>query len=151
MDHLNPVDNSHAAPPPDKAKDPVCGMAVNPATAHHKTPHKGKEYFFCSASCLAKFQVNPERILSSPPQPMGSGLASLGGTTLVKPTMVKPTGSCGKEGRADICPMWPEGRQGGPPPFPKGGMALEAGTPPPTEPNNAYTLPIPTATVPAGT
>src|SRR5258708_4800691 len=64
MDHLNPVDNSHAAPPPDKAKDPVCGMAVNPATAHHKTPHNGKEYFFCSASGLAKFLVNPERTLA---------------------------------------------------------------------------------------
>src|SRR5260370_34229949 len=111
MDHLNPVDNSHAAPPPDKAKDPVCGMAVNPATAHHKTPHKDKEYFFCSASCLAKFQVNPERILSSPPQPMGSGLASLGGTTLVKPTLVKPPDGSRKNARAYACPMRPEARQ----------------------------------------
>src|SRR5260370_17162678 len=107
MDHLNPVDNSHAAPPPDKAKDPVCGMAVNPATAHHKTPHKGKEYFFCSASCLAKFQVNPERILSSPPQPMGSGLASLGGTTLVKPTMVKPTARSRKPFPPHLHPISP--------------------------------------------
>src|SRR5260370_40887795 len=119
MDHLNPVDNSHAAPPPDKAKDPVCGMAVNPATAHHKTPHKGKEYFFCSASCLAKFQVNPERILSSPPQPMGSGLASLGGTTLVKPTVVKPTGVSGKVVRAYSRPVAPEVRRCRAPPPPE--------------------------------
>src|SRR5260370_36898136 len=115
MDHLNPVDNPHAASPPGNAKDPVCGMAVNPATAHHKTPHKGKEYFFCSASCLAKFQLNPERILSSPAQPMGSGLVSLGGPTLVKPTMVKPTtgkladaelaGGSGNDARAYSGPM----------------------------------------------
>jgi len=150
MDHLNPVDNSHAAPPPDKAKDPVCGMAVNPATAHHKTPHKGKEYFFCSASCLAKFQVNPERILSSPPQPMGSGLASLGGTTLVKPTMVKPTGGSGKDVRAYICPMCPEVRQVGPRPCPKCGMALEPESPAPTATKTEYTCPMHPEIVRAG-
>src|SRR6266849_3468330 len=132
MDHLNPSDNPHAAPPPDKAqqKDPVCGMAVNPATAHHKALHNGKEYFFCSASCLAKFQVNPEKILSSPPQPMGSGLVSLGRPVLVTPTMDKPTtgklanarlaGGAGKDAPAYICPMCPEVRQGGPGPCPCG-------------------------------
>jgi Cu+-exporting ATPase len=150
MDHLNPVDNSHAAPPPDKAKDPVCGMALNTATAHHKTPHKGKEYFFCSASCLAKFQVNPERILSSPPQPMGSGLASLGGTTLVKPTMVKPTGGSGKDVRAYICPMCPEVRQVGPRPCPKCGMALEPESPAPTATKTEYTCPMHPEIVRAG-
>jgi len=152
MDHLNPVDNPHAAPPPDKAQqtDPVCGMAVNPATAHHKTPHKGKEYFFCSASCLAKFQLNPERILSSPAQPMGSGLVSLGGPTLVKPTMVKPTGGSRKDTRAYVCPMCPEVRQVGPGPCPKCGMVLEPESPTPTATKTEYTCPMHPEIVRAG-
>src|SRR5258706_5892219 len=61
-----------------KAIDPVCGMKVDPTTAKFKSAHLGKEYFFCSAGCLAKFNANPEKILSSPPTPMGSGLVSLG-------------------------------------------------------------------------
>src|SRR5713101_5682202 len=152
MDHLNPVDNPHAAPPPDKAQqtDPVCGMAVNPATAHHKTPHKGKEYFFCSACCLAKFQLNPERILSSPAQPMGSGLVSLGGPTLVKPTMVKPTGGSRKDTRAYVCPMCPEVRQVGPGPCPKCGMVLEPESPTPTATKTEYTCPMHPEIVRAG-
>src|SRR5713226_3669659 len=147
MDHLNPVDNPHAAPPPDKAQqtDPVCGVAVNPATAHHKTPHKGKEYFFCSASCVAKFQLNPERILSSPAQPMGSGLVSLGG-----PTLVKPTGGSRKDTRAYVCPMCPEVRQVGPGPCPKCGMVLEPESPTPTATKTEYTCPMHPEIVRAG-
>jgi P-type Cu+ transporter len=133
MDHLIPVDNPHASLPPDKAKDPVCGMAVNQATAHHKTQHNGKEYFFCGAGCLAKFQANPEKILSSAPHPMGSGLVSLGGPALVMPPMGKPAaapnatsaGGPAKDTRAYVCPMCPEVRQIGPGPCPKCGMALD--------------------------
>ena len=33
------------------AKDPVCGMSVDPATARHKGEHAGKTYYFCSAGC----------------------------------------------------------------------------------------------------
>src|ERR1700681_3420630 len=136
MDHLNPVDNPDAAPPPDKSKDPVCGMDVYTATARFKTVHNGKEYFFCCAPCLAKFQANPEKILSTTPTPMGSGLVSLGGTALVKPlvmpTMGKPVapnaqlpGASGKDTRTYVCPMCPEVRQIGPGPCPKCGMALD--------------------------
>src|ERR1017187_2872372 len=93
MAHLDP------APSPAKAKDPVCGMDVNPATVRYKTLHNGKQYFFCCAGCLAKFQANPEKILSSRPKPMTmtSGLVSLGAPTgatkTIMPTMGKPTTS----------------------------------------------------------
>ena len=80
MDHLDPT------PSAAKEKDPVCGMDVNPATARFKALHNENEYFFCGAGCLAKFQANPEQILSAPPKPMSiakpmtmtSGLVSLG-------------------------------------------------------------------------
>src|SRR6266498_3840666 len=44
------------------AKDPVCGMDVDPAKTSFKTQHGGREYFFCSAACLDKFRSNPEKI-----------------------------------------------------------------------------------------
>src|ERR1019366_1786299 len=80
MDHLDPT------PSAAKEKDPVCGMDVNPATARFKALHNENEYFFCGAGCMAKFQANPEQILSAPPKPMSiakpmtmtSGLVSLG-------------------------------------------------------------------------
>src|SRR4030088_2813914 len=119
MDHLDPVDTSNVASSPAKQKDPVCGMDVDPANARHQTQHSGKEYFFCSAGCLAKFQANPEKTLASPPKPMGSGLVSLGGPALVMPTMGKPSaanaqlqGGPAKDTRAHVgptyvCPMCP--------------------------------------------
>ncbi len=43
-----------------QAKDPVCGMTVDTASAEH-TNHQGKEYFFCSAACKTKFEKNPQQ------------------------------------------------------------------------------------------
>jgi P-type Cu+ transporter len=157
MDLLDPVDPPNPAPSSAKAKDPVCGMDVNPATARYKTLHNGKEYFFCSAGCLAKFQANPEKILSFPPKPMGLGLVSLGTPTLISPTLIMPTqstsaavgtgkdedrtgqdarrpvapssGGFKKPTRVYICPMCPEVRQIGPGPCPKCGMALDPESP----------------------
>ena len=73
MDHPAP------APSSDKEKDPVCGMEVNPATARFKTLYNEKEYLFCCAGCLAKFQANPEKILASPPQAMTTRMATASG------------------------------------------------------------------------
>jgi Cu+-exporting ATPase len=42
-------------------KDPVCGMLVNPSRAVGQRTAGGKTYYFCSASCLAKFDAKPER------------------------------------------------------------------------------------------
>ncbi len=148
MDHRGPVDIPNAASSPAKAKDPVCGMDVNPATARHTTLHKGKEYFFCCAGCLAKFQANPEKILSSPPKPMGSGLVSLGGPTLVMPALTKPPAiatlpaDAAKDTRAYVCPMCPEVRQIGPGPCPKCGMALDPESPALLATKTEYTCPM---------
>jgi Cu+-exporting ATPase len=155
MAHVDP------APSPAKAKDPVCGMDVNPATARYKTLHNGKEYFFCGAGCLAKFQANPEKILSSPPQPMTmtSGLVSLGAPTgapkTIMPTMGKPTtskpamapnvqlaGGSRKDTRTYVCPMCPEVRQVGPGPCPKCGMALDPESPALPATKREYTCPM---------
>src|SRR5260221_2954154 len=150
MDHLNPGDDRNAGPfgdKEDKAKDPVCGMAVNPVTARYKKLHHGQQYFFCCASCLKKFEANPEKILSSAPQPMGSGIVSLGGPVLVMPTMGKAAASAqlpghGKDARAYVCPMCPEVRQTGPGPCPKCGMALDSESPALPATRREYTCPM---------
>ena len=43
------------------AKDPVCGMAVNEATAKWSSEHQGRMFYFCSSSCKATFDRNPAK------------------------------------------------------------------------------------------
>jgi P-type Cu+ transporter len=112
--------------------DPVCGMKVNPATAKFKSHHQGKDYFFCCAACLAKFQANPEKTLSLLPAPMGSGMVSLGMVHEIASASANPaaTDGAGKgDARIYVCPMCAEIRQKGPGPCPKCGMALEPESP----------------------
>jgi P-type Cu+ transporter len=150
MDDLDPVNlrNDASSSAPAQAKDPVCGMNVNPTTARFKTSHRGKDYFFCCAGCLQKFQSNPEKILASPPKPMGSGLVSLGlpasGQKLMTsaPAPVAPLASRGKDDRAYVCPMCPEVRQTGPGPCPKCGMALDPESPALPASKTEYTCPM---------
>ena len=47
----------------DIAKDPICGMAVDKATALH-TERGGRTYYFCSSGCLRTFE-SPEQELKS--------------------------------------------------------------------------------------
>jgi YHS domain-containing protein len=51
------------------AKDPVCGMDVDPKTAAGKSEYKGQTYYFCSAGCKRSFDKDPEKYLS-PQRPM---------------------------------------------------------------------------------
>ena len=43
------------------AKDPVCGMKVDPKKAAGKSAYKGETVYFCSLDCKAKFDKEPER------------------------------------------------------------------------------------------
>ncbi|MBZ5612413.1 MAG: heavy metal translocating P-type ATPase [Acidobacteriia bacterium] len=167
MDHPHPADTPNAASPSPKPKDPVCGMDVNPATARFKALHNENEYFFCCAGCLAKFQANPEKILSAPPKPMSmtkpmtmtSGLVSLGaptsapktiGPATIMPTMSQPAaaveaplpGASVNDTRAYVCPMCPEVRQIGPGPCPKCGMTLDPESPALPASKTEYTCPM---------
>lgn len=48
--------------------DPVCGMQVA-ADTPYRMEHDGRRYRFCTRSCLHKFQADPARWLSRPPEP----------------------------------------------------------------------------------
>jgi len=84
--------------------DPVCGMEVDPQTAEHHLTHERHTHYFCSASCKAKFKVDPARYL--------------GGRTDVQTPQAA-------EGTIWTCPMHPEIRRDEPGSCPICGMALE--------------------------
>ena len=46
---------------PDTAVDPVCGMAVEVASARHVVEHGGTLYYFCCAGCRRTFEQEPEK------------------------------------------------------------------------------------------
>ena len=134
-----------ARPSTNLAKDPVCGMNVDPAKTAFKTLHNGIEYFFCCKGCLEKFQASPEKILSAPPKPMGGGLVSLAAPTPARrpaDSRLSAKEKQDKDTRSYICPMCPEVRKVGPGPCPKCGMALEPESPALPAAKTEYTCPM---------
>src|ERR1700693_205180 len=47
----------------DTARDPVCGMTVDPRRTAHTHAVAGRSYFFCSAGCRARFVADPAKYL----------------------------------------------------------------------------------------
>ncbi|MBZ5570136.1 MAG: heavy metal translocating P-type ATPase [Acidobacteriia bacterium] len=45
------------------AKDPVCGMSVDPARAKGTAEYQGKRYYFCCPGCAQKFTAEPQKYL----------------------------------------------------------------------------------------
>ena len=60
--------HQHVPEPPAEARDPVCGMTIDPAKAKHRAEHAGHSYVFCSARCREKFNVDPAQYVVSSPQ-----------------------------------------------------------------------------------
>jgi P-type Cu+ transporter len=74
-------------------RDPVCGMTVDPERAKGQHEHQGTTYYFCAASCRARFVADPARYLASDYRPMGmggGGLVSLGKPRLMRPAQTAP-------------------------------------------------------------
>jgi Cu+-exporting ATPase len=85
------------------AKDPVCGMAVDPAKAAGSHEHSGKKWYFCSQHCVEKFRSDPLKYVGPKP----------------------PAEAPAVEGTSYTCPMHPEVVRSGPGACPICGMALE--------------------------
>ncbi len=102
------------------AKDPVCGMSVNPETAVHKHLHNGQMFYFCCKHCLDKFVDEPSKYLSSASAPRAA--------PSVPPQLVQIMPLSRIEEYS--CRMHPEVRQHRPGGCPKCGMALEVLSPP---------------------
>jgi len=87
------------------AKDPVCGMTVDPDRTPHHQVHEGRTYHFCGARCLERFRSEPARFLA-------------GAAPANRPAPASATVEY-------TCPMHPEVRRMGPGTCPICGMALE--------------------------
>ena len=45
------------------ARDPVCGMTVDEATAKFTSDYKGEIYYFCNQRCKTAFDKAPDRFV----------------------------------------------------------------------------------------
>ncbi len=46
-------------------KDPVCGMMVDEKKAKFTSNREGKTVYFCSSSCKASFDKNPQKYVQA--------------------------------------------------------------------------------------
>jgi len=88
---------------PTMAKDPVCGMTVDPAKTPHHAHWEGRSFDFCGAGCRSKFVADPACYLGNARPPVAQA----------------PPGAIW------TCPMHPEIRREGSGTCPICGMALE--------------------------
>ena len=100
--------------------DPVCGMAVTPASDHHLV-YNNSNYYFCCNGCLVKFSTDPEYYLDPAESLIDTEAA---------------------DARPHICPMCPGVRQEGPGACPGCGMALEPEAVQPLATRTEYTCPM---------
>jgi len=135
--------------PHGPARDPVCGMMVDPATAAGRFDYQGRAYYFCCEGCLTKFRGDPESFLRT--EPGGRPLVKLGMRRAPAPDGPEPapaphaghphsgadhTRPAPPAGTIWVCPMHPEVRQDHPGACPKCGMALEPEVPSAIEEDN---------------
>ncbi len=91
------------------ARDPVCGMMVDPLSAAGTYDHAGTTYYFCSPGCVERFRSDPDGYLSGKYTPS------------MEEAPAKP-------GTEYICPMCPDVVSENPAACPFCGMALEPRT-----------------------
>jgi P-type Cu+ transporter len=102
----NGAEATLSEPDPRTARDPVCGMTIDPTAATDRADHQGRRYFFCGPRCRERFAAEPERYLAPGP---------------TRPTQ-PATG-------AWTCPMHPDIVEDAPGACPLCGMALEPAMP----------------------
>ena len=89
------------------AKDPVCGMSIDPDLTAHHAAHDGQDYHFCSVGCRTKFVAESQKYLADAPNAVSQAASSAIWT----------------------CPMHAQIRRPGPGNCPICGMALEPEAP----------------------
>src|SRR6201987_97540 len=95
--HNHPHHNADTA---KSARDPVCGMSVNPETSKHRVEHEGTTYHFCCNGCRTKFEADPGKFLDKA-QDKAEGKTDAPAAPVAAGTIY-------------TCPMHPEIRQVGP-------------------------------------
>ncbi|MEQ1793518.1 MAG: heavy metal translocating P-type ATPase, partial [Nitrospira sp.] len=94
-----------AASAAGSARDPVCGMMVQPETAAGSHVHEGKTYYFCATSCLTKFKSDPAYYLLPPDQRPAREVVTPAGATVEYICPMDPEILETKPGACRICGM----------------------------------------------
>src|ERR1700761_3847244 len=105
------------------AKNPICGMPVDPQKAAATIEYEGHSYYFCSKGCATKFQQNPAKYLATSSSATSAPLTEIAttahsccshapATTPQKSQTPAPKKSA--EGVRYTCPMHPQIVQIGP-------------------------------------
>jgi P-type Cu+ transporter len=108
------------------AKDPICGMDVEPKTAAGSYDYKNQMFYFCSVHCLEKFKADPEQFLEAAAHEHNAHAPERRAS----------------EGEVYVCPMDPEVRESKPGACPKCGMALEPAAPAAPAVRTEYVCPM---------
>jgi YHS domain-containing protein/copper chaperone CopZ len=93
------------------ARDPVCGMTVEPSSAAAERVHEGQTFYFCAKGCAERFEKDPKTYLNPPLK--GSSPAKVAPSPL-------PAGRALRETRPSVA-AGAEASGGGPPEPPRGG------------------------------
>ena len=106
------------------ARDPICGMEVNPETAAGSLKRDDRTYYFCSRHCLEKFRSLADKfvVIASPPA-HPAGLVTLGANAAAP--VSASTSPTTAHAILYTCPMHPEIEEPGLGECPICGMALE--------------------------
>jgi Cu+-exporting ATPase len=110
----------------ETARDPVCGMTVDPKAAISSV-WEGRPYFFCHPGCRQRFDADPTRYVS---------------TRAELPSAPAPAPTQQTSEEDYVCPMDPEVREKRPGPCRKCGMALEPEIPRAPAARTEWTCPM---------
>ncbi|MEP7239685.1 MAG: heavy metal translocating P-type ATPase [Devosia sp.] len=118
----------HQVEAPETARDPVCGMMIDPLTAV-STEHGGTIYYFCCDGCRDSFIGNPGKYLNQVPFELpvrGTKVAAAGIPHVhAQHHHAAPSPAAPQPGTSYTCPMHPQIVRDGPGDCPICGMALE--------------------------
>jgi Cu+-exporting ATPase len=109
-----------------RAKDPVCGMLVDPQKPAAKIEYGGTPYFFCSKGCAEKFEKEPQKYLAAQDKAAKESASHAGHDDhSIHAAAATNPASAATQGTRYTCPMHPQIVQIGPGSCPICGMALE--------------------------
>ena len=128
---------------PVEARDPVCGMTVDPEKSRFSFDYRGTTYHFCCGGCHAGFQQDPEAFLKAAGDAV-SGAVMMHGHDAAATDAPAPAPAEDAPAARDVmaavpagtvyvCPMCPDVRETEPGPCPSCGMALQPLTVTPDE------------------
>lgn len=106
------------------ARDPVCGMEVDPPAAAATLKYEGTKYHFCSKHCVHAFEADPGKYVNGAARHAhaGDGAGHPALTTRMSPEPAPAPATVPSV--QFTCPMHPEIVQAGPSSRPKCAMAL---------------------------